>query len=78
MWLWLGGVSIVAFAILGLIGREIYFQAPPEPEKVVAASGVTIIVFSIGAVTLALFAMSLLIAGRRGHIGSEPIFVPGE
>ncbi len=34
------------------------------------------IVFSIGAVTLALFAMNLLIPRRRGRIGSEPEFVP--
>ena len=42
LWLWLGGIFIVSFAILGLIGREIYVQAPPVPEQVVAASGETI------------------------------------
>ena len=42
LWLWLGGIFIVSFAILGLIGREIYVQAPPVPEQVVAASGKTI------------------------------------
>ena len=44
----------------------------------VAVSGETIMVFSIGAETLALFAMNLLIPRGRGHIGSEPIFVPAE
>ena len=42
LWLWLGGIFIVSFAILGLIGREIYVQAPPVPASVVAASGETI------------------------------------
>ena len=42
LWLWLGGIFIVSFAILGLIGREIYVQAPPVPEQVVTASGETI------------------------------------
>ncbi len=42
LWLWLGGIFIVSFAILGLIGREIYVQAPPVPAKVVAASGETL------------------------------------
>ena len=34
------------------------------------------IVFSIGAVTLALFALRLLIPGRRGRIRIDPVFVP--
>src|SRR5688572_16242034 len=42
LWLWLGGIFIVSFAILGLIGREIYVQAPPVPGKVITASGETI------------------------------------
>ena len=42
LWLWLGGIFIVSFVILGLIGREIYVQAPPVPAKVVTASGETI------------------------------------
>ena len=39
LWLWLGGIFIVSFAILGLIGREIYVKAPPVPTQVVSASG---------------------------------------
>ena len=35
LWLWLGGIFIVSFAILGLIGREIYVKAPPVPTSVV-------------------------------------------
>ena len=42
LWLWLGGIFILSFAVLGLIGREIYVEAPPVPEKVVTASGETI------------------------------------
>ena len=42
LWMWLGGVFIVSFAILGFIGREIYVQAPPVPTKVVSASGETL------------------------------------
>ena len=42
LWLWLGAIFVISFAILGLIGREIYVQAPPVPEKVVTASGATI------------------------------------
>ena len=38
LWLWLGGIFILSFAVLGLIGREIYVEAPPVPEKVVTAS----------------------------------------
>ena len=42
LWLWLGAIFIASFAVLGLLGREIYVKAPPVPEKVVAASGATI------------------------------------
>ena len=42
LWLWLGGIFILSFAVLGLIGREIYVEEPPVPEKVVTASGETI------------------------------------
>ena len=42
LWLWLGAIFVISFAILGLIGREIYVEAPPVPEKVVTASGETL------------------------------------
>ncbi|MFZ5746533.1 MAG: nitric-oxide reductase large subunit [Pseudomonadota bacterium] len=42
LWLWLAAIFVVSFGILGLLGREIYVQAPPVPEKVVAANGATI------------------------------------
>ncbi len=42
LWLWLGGIFILSFAILGLIGREIYVKAPPVPISVVSASGETL------------------------------------
>ena len=42
LWTWLGVIFVLSFAVLGLIGREIYVKAPPVPEKVVAASGETI------------------------------------
>ncbi|MGS1015414.1 nitric-oxide reductase large subunit [Allosphingosinicella humi] len=42
LWLWLGGIFILSFAVLGLLGREIYVKAPPVPEKVVTASGETL------------------------------------
>lgn len=42
LWLWLGGIFILSFAILGLIGREIYVKAPPVPTSVVSASGETL------------------------------------
>ena len=32
LWLWLGAIFVLSFAILGLIGREIYVKAPPVPE----------------------------------------------
>ena len=42
LWAWLAGIFLVSFGILGLLGREIYVQAPPVPERVVTASGQTI------------------------------------
>lgn len=42
LWIWLGAIFIISFAILGLIGREIYVKAPPVPDRVVAASSATI------------------------------------
>ena len=42
LWLWLGGIFLLSFAVLGLIGREIYVKAPPVPDRVVSASGETL------------------------------------
>ncbi len=39
LWLSLGAVIVGSFAVLGYYGREIYRQAPPVPERVVAADG---------------------------------------
>jgi nitric oxide reductase subunit B len=39
LWAWLAGIFLVSFGILGLLGREIYVQAPPVPERVVSTSG---------------------------------------
>ena len=39
LWAWLAGIFLVSFGILGLLGREIYVQAPPVPERVVTTSG---------------------------------------
>ena len=39
LWLLLGGVMVISFAVLGYIGVEIYYQAPPEPNQVVTTSG---------------------------------------
>jgi len=39
LWIWLAGIFLVSFGILGLLGREIYVQAPPVPERVVTTSG---------------------------------------
>ena len=39
LWTWLAGIFLVSFAILGLLGREIYVQAPPVPERVVTTDG---------------------------------------
>jgi nitric oxide reductase subunit B len=42
LWVWLGAIFVFSFAVLGLIGREIYVKAPPMPERVVTASGATV------------------------------------
>ena len=39
LWMILGGVMVISFAVLGYIGVEIYHQAPPEPNQVVTTSG---------------------------------------
>ena len=39
LWLWLGTIFAVSFAILGYLGREIYVQAPPVPTQVATTSG---------------------------------------
>ena len=38
-WIVLGILLFGAFMVLGLFGREVYRQAPPIPERVVAADG---------------------------------------
>jgi nitric oxide reductase subunit B len=43
LWLWLGAVFLLSFAVLGLIGHEIYVKAPPVPERVVAQNGATLL-----------------------------------
>ncbi|ATY33545.1 nitric-oxide reductase large subunit [Sphingomonas psychrotolerans] len=42
LWLWLGAIFVISFAILGLIGREIFVKAPPVPETVVTTMGDTL------------------------------------
>jgi len=39
LWIGLGLLLAVAFAILLAMGRELYLQAPPMPDRVVAADG---------------------------------------
>ena len=39
LWAWLAGIFIISFGILGLLGRDIYVQAPPVPDRVVTTSG---------------------------------------
>ena len=39
MWWLLGACVAGAFFILGFVGKEIWRQAPPIPERVVAESG---------------------------------------
>ncbi len=39
LWIVLALVMAASFAVLGLMGREIHRQAPPIPERVVAADG---------------------------------------
>ena len=42
LWLWLGAIFLASFAVLGFLGREIYVKAPPVPERVATAHGLTI------------------------------------
>lgn len=42
LWLWLGAIFLLSFAVLGLLGREIFVKAPPVPEQVVSTTGRTI------------------------------------
>jgi len=42
LWLWLAAIFIVSFGVLGFLGREIYVQAPPVPERVITADGKTV------------------------------------
>ena len=42
LWIVLAVSMVVMFTILLLIGKEIYHQAPPMPEKIQTASGETI------------------------------------
>jgi len=39
LWILLAAVLLGAFAVLGFFGREVYRQAPPIPERVVAYDG---------------------------------------
>ena len=43
LWYTLFGVLAVTFCLLGYLGKEVYRQAPPFPEKYVSASGQTLI-----------------------------------
>src|SRR5215831_1833783 len=42
LWLGLGIVFILSFAVLGWLGREIYLAAPPIPTAVKTAGGATL------------------------------------
>ncbi len=42
LWMILGVVVVGTFFVLGFFGREVYRQAPPIPERVVSASGATL------------------------------------
>jgi nitric oxide reductase subunit B len=39
LWILLIGVMLISFTVLGWIGAEIYYQAPPIPNEVVTADG---------------------------------------
>jgi nitric oxide reductase subunit B len=39
LWTWLGIICLLSFAVLGMVGREIYLKAPPIPLQVRSASG---------------------------------------
>lgn len=42
LWRWLGVVFALSFAVLGLLGREIYLAAPPIPKQIVTVDGTTL------------------------------------
>ena len=39
LWLWLGTIFLISFAILGQLGWDMYVKAPPVPERVVVENG---------------------------------------
>ena len=39
LWIILGAVFVLSFAVLGYIGTEIFRQAPPIPKEVVTTDG---------------------------------------
>ena len=43
LWWLLGTALFAAFFILGFFGREVYRQAPPIPERIATAAGVTVL-----------------------------------
>src|SRR5215210_3892788 len=43
LWLMLGAVFVLSFAVLGWVGTEIFRQAPPIPREVVATDGTVLI-----------------------------------
>ncbi len=43
LWTWFILITGVSFAVLGLIGRDIYRNAPPIPDRVVSSDGAVVI-----------------------------------
>ena len=43
LWLLLGAVFVLSFAVLGWVGTEIFRQAPPIPTQVVTTDGKVLI-----------------------------------
>ena len=43
LWILLGAVFFISFAILGWIGTEVFRQAPPIPREVVSTDGTVMI-----------------------------------
>ena len=43
LWIILGAVFVLSFAILGWVGTEIFRQAPPIPKEVVTTDGTVLI-----------------------------------
>jgi nitric oxide reductase subunit B len=39
LWIWLGLICALSFAVLGWVGTEIYVAAPPIPHKIVSSQG---------------------------------------